>query len=911
MTGHIQTANQRDNLLEALEFDQLYSRQSTIDVAHAETCQWLLEDPHYRDWLEPENLTDHHGFLWIRGKPGAGKSTIMKFTYSNMRKRRRKETVTAAFFFNARGQSLEKSIEGMYRSLLIQVIRGFPELQLVLNNESHVAKPKNECPPLEILKELFQNAVLSLGQRSLTCFIDALDECDEQQVMDMIWTFEGLTSRSAAQGIPFWVCFSSRHYPYIAMRKGIEFTLEDRPGHAKDLADYVTNRLRVTDPKLNSELKDRLLEKASGVFLWLSLVVNILNTEYARGGMALTGVLEKMPSNLHALFKDILLRDDANKEQLLLSVLWILCARRPLHPSEFTHAVWAGLCLQGLADPDPPDVSKAVISTNRYVIGSSKGLAEITKGNRPTVQFIHESVRDFLLSAGGLQQLWPGLGFDWEIPTHEKLKRCAEAYIGHPSVSGALRRVPSGAALYNKPDILKRFPFLGYSVHNVLYHADAAAKGIPQDEFLSTFSWEDWIHMSNLLSNLLDEYRTFYNKYDAGILYILADRGFSNLIRTRLRKSPTTGVMKAGCRNAIYAALVHGKGDAAAALLGLPSNIYEGEDIARTLESARSSRTLLTWAAQEGGINMCNLLFQKGYDVEGGDSEGDVPLSIASKNGQHAVAKLLVEQGASIYSCALILAANSGHHATFELLLHAGWQEAHRDNVLKMLILKATQDGMAGAVKFLLREAANVHDDEILLDRLLAMAVRHGRYEVSALLINEGANVTGSSQDLLPMALAHPRRPRRLVMLLAQKGADITYCSGDLLFFAIEHGEESLARLAISKGADVNAKTMLPGGDILRPLLIAVKLVNEPFARLLLEFGADVNLCDAGNVTPLYTAASRGHETIVELLIEYGADVNVDVISPIRAALEGGHRAIARLLVEKGANVPHLYRNLV
>ncbi|KAF6835506.1 hypothetical protein CMUS01_05730 [Colletotrichum musicola] len=351
-----QMAIERKQLLEVLKFDQLESREKTIKAAHAKTCQWLLEDPNYRARLDPEKLIIHDGFLWIRGKPGAGKSTIMKFAYSNMRKRRRKETVTAAFFFNARGESLERSVEGMYRSLLIQVLQGFPELQLLSSDDNPITEPEDACPPLEVLKELFQSAVLSLGQRRLTCFIDALDECDEQQVIDMIETFEDLAERSTATGIPFRVCFSSRHYPYITIRKGVEFTLENRPGHSQDLANYATSRFRVTDANLSSELKHELVEKASGVFLWLALVVDILNKEYARGGMALRKTLEKIPSDLHDLFKDMLRRDDANKEQLLLSVLWILCARRPLHPSEFSHAIWAGVSLQGLADTDPPDV---------------------------------------------------------------------------------------------------------------------------------------------------------------------------------------------------------------------------------------------------------------------------------------------------------------------------------------------------------------------------------------------------------------------------------------------------------------------------------------------------------------------------------------------------------------------------
>ncbi|KAH1912671.1 hypothetical protein KXV48_001139, partial [Aspergillus fumigatus] len=86
----------RQRLLNSLRFEQMDSRKSTIRTALAKTCRWFLSHPDYQAWLDPQNLTRHHGFLWISGKPGAGKSTIMKFAYSSMRsKSRNKHAITA------------------------------------------------------------------------------------------------------------------------------------------------------------------------------------------------------------------------------------------------------------------------------------------------------------------------------------------------------------------------------------------------------------------------------------------------------------------------------------------------------------------------------------------------------------------------------------------------------------------------------------------------------------------------------------------------------------------------------------------------------------------------------------------------------------------------------------------------
>jgi nucleoside phosphorylase len=373
--------DRRQQLLDSLRFDQMDARKSTIKAAHTKTCRWFLKHHDYQAWLDPAKLTQHHGFLWIRGKPGAGKSTIMKFAYSHICKSRHAHAITAAFFFNARGEYLERSIVGMYRSLLLQLLQGCSELQAVLDDPDLVSESQSGCPPLNVLKELFLGAILALGQRSFTCFIDALDECDEQQVMDMVQYFEDLAEQSTEKRIAFRICFSSRHYPYIIVRQGIQFTVEDQPDHVEDLSTYIASRLRINDPAFVGELQPKLLEKAAGVFLWVVLVVDILNKDYRCGGLALRKRLAEIPSGLSDLFKDILRRDTENMEHLLLCVLWILCAKRPLRPEEFYYALCSGLSLKGLADPELPAVAIGDAGGNaiRSVISSSKGLAEVTK----------------------------------------------------------------------------------------------------------------------------------------------------------------------------------------------------------------------------------------------------------------------------------------------------------------------------------------------------------------------------------------------------------------------------------------------------------------------------------------------------------------------------------------------------
>ena len=60
-----------------------------------------------------------------------------------------------------------------------------------------------------------------------------------------------------------------------------------------------------------------------------------------------------------------------------------------------------------------------------------------------------------------------------------------------------------------------------------------------------------------------------------------------------------------------------------------------------------------------------------------------------------------------------------------------------------------------------------------------------------------------------------------------------------------------------------------------RPLLyIAARNGHYKVCEILLENGADINVCDENGLTPLHAASYYGHEDIIKLLISYGADIS-------------------------------------
>lgn len=66
-------------ILNSLAFDRMRYRHATILEAHPKTFEWAFQNQ-LQSWLRSS-----HPVFWITGKPGSGKSTLMKYLVNNPR----------------------------------------------------------------------------------------------------------------------------------------------------------------------------------------------------------------------------------------------------------------------------------------------------------------------------------------------------------------------------------------------------------------------------------------------------------------------------------------------------------------------------------------------------------------------------------------------------------------------------------------------------------------------------------------------------------------------------------------------------------------------------------------------------------------------------------------------------------
>jgi len=138
-------------------------------------------------------------------------------------------------------------------------------------------------------------------------------------------------------------------------------------------------------------------------------------------------------------------------EDLILCLQWLLFAKRPLKPEELYYGILVGVDLDSVTPLDSEQIDPQDLQN--FVLNSSRGLAEVTKAKAKTVQFIHESVRDYLLKSKGLERLQASLTGNLTGLSHERLKKCCESYMRISVSQDPLLEAPWRPPIQMKPHL--------------------------------------------------------------------------------------------------------------------------------------------------------------------------------------------------------------------------------------------------------------------------------------------------------------------------------------------------------------------------------------------------------------------------------------------------------------------------
>ncbi|KAG6356914.1 hypothetical protein INS49_014789 [Diaporthe citri] len=228
-------------VLESLYFPQIPKRLSGVPHAHQQTFTWVFDTDHSESPFARWASGDTTQTFWIQGKPGSGKSTLMKLICGHEKTKRALETwgagsriiVSSYFFWNA-GNKRQKSLEGLLRALLFEVMTQCPDvIEVACGKADRVSSlpPSADPWPMTDLLPALEKMLNALEAASckLRLFIDGLDEFDGQPDA-LIDILDSLSNRSNLK-----LCVSSRPWTSFRDRYG------DDPTHHLNLEDLTEN----------------------------------------------------------------------------------------------------------------------------------------------------------------------------------------------------------------------------------------------------------------------------------------------------------------------------------------------------------------------------------------------------------------------------------------------------------------------------------------------------------------------------------------------------------------------------------------------------------------------------------------------------------------------------------------------
>jgi hypothetical protein len=315
----------------SLSFPDMDSRREQIRDAQEDTYHWILEPrdttydrlSDFRTWLD--SPAPDHSLFWISGKPGSGKSTLLHYLNHNLKPVCCTNWLSGYGLFVCRffiwnpGRALQKSFQGLLQALLYQLLSSHQWLiETVVSEERWLTScsPESELqwsvPELKMAIEACVQRISTT--RKILILVDGLDELDgtDDDRHDML-DFLGKLPHLG----PLKLCLSSRPWnifaDYFHGLPQLQLQLFTRVDIEKYVRKSLSHSMRLQSSYLRNsgageKLVQTIVDKASGVFLWVRLVVQ----EVVRGlrdGETI-GTLERkvdlMPADLDGFFKRII-----------------------------------------------------------------------------------------------------------------------------------------------------------------------------------------------------------------------------------------------------------------------------------------------------------------------------------------------------------------------------------------------------------------------------------------------------------------------------------------------------------------------------------------------------------------------------------------------------------------------------
>lgn len=922
-----------EDFLKALSYPDMSRRYGGILAPADDTCGWTVSGD---------------SIMWILGHPGTGKSTLMKYAVQKSTQAQsvyRDTSLTLSFFFYNLGSDLQKSVEGMLRAVLFQLLQALPSImggltnisrtfiQYSTSNQGMGMLKKSIWDSTNLMEILEESIALALEHTDVWMFIDALDECkrteidpadDTEEIRHLIKYLRRLLRKFTSHPRKLRICCSCRHYPHIAsLNDGYKVLVENE--NMRDIKEYITQELVSEALPNHQDLLGSLIEtissKAMGSFQWVRLVTQKAISMYSAGKNAskIQECVDDIPKHLSDLYGSILssiAEDDRPQSRRLFG--WACLSYKPLSLPELR------LVMNINSDKRPrsfkdleslPEYIENDFQMERIVQSLSGGLAEIdevdTEGstsyssdwtgtNTPTDCYPQLQITKGGAETSTMADALPDINSDWiRKPETKRLVLIHQSVKDYMMTEGF--------------QVLNEVPITNDTLFAELYHNMSITLALASAMQLYTITGQQ----------VLSQYRRSIRQYSDEAIMTTIER-----IEDYSTKEFKRFLRKLTSQRYTRACLV----ERDASLLRQHISLFHSEKSIDREITITVFCNVLAWRTIFNGpeINYTSVYDQFLYASKAkkrgmGGIETQLISSLSSLDMQDPFWRIMVIISACINDLPQVLsyvftfidevdnrvrrsalaeAAEAGSYAVSEFLLDDSKLSSKEPFIDQEALLMASGGGHADIVKLLLAHDANIHQTNDEMETPLYRAAKNGNGQICRVLLDNGADIDARDKDgVTPFMAAARNRHQAVCDTLIGYSPDIDAIDNDgiaVLTYAVRGGNMHIVSALMCGMQNWPKTVLLSESTILQPGLEALQKDDVEFCKLAIRCKGIEFLSSAG--INAASATRFGASLCLRLFLDHQQDINYttyEKFNPLHWAARTLNEELVRLLLNQ------------
>jgi hypothetical protein len=362
------------------------------------TCEWFLGHRKYLEWRQTQDSC----LLWISADPGCGKSILAKFLVDKFKSNESQSTLldTICYFFFKDDNDKQRSATFALCALVHQL---FATKNILVRHAmpDFVQKGERITREFGTLWNILTMAVADRCCGNVICIIDGLDECEASSrdtfMKALAKFYEECRGRDKGNFLKFIV--TSR--PYLSIQDNfhhmptIRLRAEDETNSTREDIELVVKAKveafgakRRLSGDVQSALIERLISNADRTFLWVSLILRMIENSAKVSQMALNDIISVFPPTLDAAYEKILMQSSNLKDARKLLHI-VVAAARPLSLEEMNVVF---VIKSSDKSKEDLDLEPSIGDTIRHLCGLFVRVID------SKIYLVHQTAREFLIN---------------------------------------------------------------------------------------------------------------------------------------------------------------------------------------------------------------------------------------------------------------------------------------------------------------------------------------------------------------------------------------------------------------------------------------------------------------------------------------------------------------------------------